>query len=61
MKSYSSKILFSESVDFELNIDHFINVLFRERSIKMSEYDEVHKRIVFSESLDFTAQYRYEH
>ena len=45
----------------EMNIDHFINMLFETTSIEMSEYDEVHKRILFSESIDFTAQYRYEH
>ena len=27
----------------------------------MSEYDEVHERILFSESVDVTAQYRYQH
>ena len=27
----------------------------------MSDYDEVHNKILFSESVDFTAQYRYEH
>ena len=35
-----------------MNIDHFINVLFEASSIKMSDYDE---------SVDFTAQYEYEH
>ena len=44
-----------------MNIDHFINMLFLERSIEMSDYDEVHKRILFSESLDFAAQCRCEH
>ena len=27
----------------------------------MSDYDGVHKRILFSESVKFTAQYPYEH
>ena len=27
----------------------------------MSDYDEVHKRILLSESVDFRVQYRYEH
>ena len=45
----------------DMNNDHFINILFWATSIKMSEYDKVHKRIVFSESVDVTAQYGYEH
>ena len=27
----------------------------------MNEYDEVHKKILFSDSVDFIVQYRYEH
>ena len=27
----------------------------------MSEYDEMHKRMLLSGSVDFTVQYRYEH
>ena len=27
----------------------------------MSEYDEVHERMLFSESVNFTVQYRYKH
>ena len=30
-------------------------------SIILSEHDEVHKRILFRESVDFTGQYRYQH
>ena len=33
-----------------MNIDHFINVLLQATSIKMSDYEEVHKEILFDES-----------
>ena len=43
-----------------MNIDHVINVPFEATSIKMSDYDEVHERMLFGESVDFIEQYRYE-
>ena len=29
--------------------------------MKMSDYDEVHERMLFGESVDFIGQYRYEY
>ena len=34
----------------ETNIDRFLNVLFYAAPIKMTEYEEVHKEILFDES-----------
>ena len=32
-----------------MNIDYFINVLFEATSIKLSEYEEIHKKVLFNE------------
>ena len=40
-----------------MNIDHFINMVFKATFIQMSDCDEVDKQILFSESVDVTAQY----
>ena len=39
-----------------MNIDHFINVVLQATSIKMNDYNEVHERMLFSESVDFIEQ-----
>ena len=41
-----------------MNIGHFINVLFKATSVNRMRYII---QILLSESVDFTAQYRYEH
>ena len=41
-----------------MNIDHFINVLFQATSIEIMKYII---KVLLSESIDFSAQYRYEH
>ena len=47
--------------NIDMNIDHLINALFQTTSIKINGYNQVQKRILLSERVDVTVQYRYEH